>query len=364
MIDSINKNSSSTYYVTELQKRYLDDIRPHVTKKFNRTTKKQAKEVDAMVVEYQKTKCLRLREYIVVSQVKLVYQQVVKFINKYKVNSVNWSIDDVVADANLILLNMIENYDVSKTATFSTYVRNTLNFYLLNKYKEVGQLIRMPSNHIQKIIEYRKKYERYMDIHGEAPPDKTEVDVDGSKYFFDSDLECYLDDVETAKYKDSGIDLDDVWSSSIDDLLQGYPKRVREILHHKIVGNRTFSDINFLLTPNSYEESKACKIGSTTNFSFDGVEFEVLFDINAPKKTHFTIAETKFKTSSSEIILTLDYKLADEEKTDLKFKGKTKDKYKYSIRLKKRGVFKRSTEVKNIYEAVIHELRLKNYGSR
>lgn len=119
------------------------------------------------------------RDLIIYSQLKLVYLYAKKF--HITQNGTNISEEDLVGFANLILMEIIDDYvpfteGKSELNNFSSFIRTWLEFNLHTELKKYGLVIKLPPNKITEISLQKKLISKYEQVNGEPPRHGDHVD--------------------------------------------------------------------------------------------------------------------------------------------------------------------------------------------
>jgi DNA-directed RNA polymerase specialized sigma subunit len=119
------------------------------------------------------------RDLIIYSQLKLVYLYAKKF--HITQNGTNISEEDLVGFANLILMEIIDDYvpfieGKSELNNFSSFIRTWLEFNLHTELKKYGLAIKLPPNKITEISLQKKLISKYEQVNGESPRHGDQVD--------------------------------------------------------------------------------------------------------------------------------------------------------------------------------------------
>jgi DNA-directed RNA polymerase specialized sigma subunit len=177
----------------EIEKRYLPEIDniikrnfPEYFKKLKGLSKQKRKEIIILsqseiidLFEKYKKGDLFSRDLLIYSQLKLVYLYTKKF--HISNNGTNISEEDLLGFANLILLEMLENYNPYKNEnqneinSFSSYIRTWLEFNLHTELKKYGLTIKLPSNKITEITLQKRYISKYEQRYGEHPKQGDEI---------------------------------------------------------------------------------------------------------------------------------------------------------------------------------------------
>lgn len=175
----------------EIEKRYLPQIDnaikrnfPDYFKKLKGLSKTKRKEISILtqaeiieLFEKYKDGDLYARDLLIYSQLKLVYLYTKRF--HISNNGTNISEEDLLGFANLILLEILEDYNPYKNTNeinnFSSYIRTWLEFNLHTELKKYGLTIKLPSNKITEITLQRRYVSKYEQRYGEAPKHGDEI---------------------------------------------------------------------------------------------------------------------------------------------------------------------------------------------
>lgn len=119
------------------------------------------------------------RDLIIYSQLKLVYLYAKKF--HITQNGTNISEEDLVGFANLILMEIIDDYvpfteGKNELNNFSSFIRTWLEFNLHTELKKYGLAIKLPPNKITEISLQKKLISKYEQVNGESPRHGDHVD--------------------------------------------------------------------------------------------------------------------------------------------------------------------------------------------
>ena len=112
------------------------------------------------------------RNLMIYSQLKLVYLYAKKF--HITQNGTNISEEDLVGFANLILMEIIDDYvpfteGKNELNSFSSFIRTWLEFNLHTELKKYGLAIKLPPNKITEISLQKKLISKYEQVNGESP---------------------------------------------------------------------------------------------------------------------------------------------------------------------------------------------------
>lgn len=171
----------------ELEKRYLPQIDnaikrnfPDYFKKVKGLSKSKRKEISILtqteiieLFDRYKQGDLEARDLLIYSQLKLVYLYTKKF--HITNNGTNISEEDLLGFANLILLEILEDYNPYKDKTdneinnFSSFIRTWLEFNLHTELKKYGLTIKLPSNKITEITLQKRYLSKFEQRYGELP---------------------------------------------------------------------------------------------------------------------------------------------------------------------------------------------------
>jgi DNA-directed RNA polymerase specialized sigma subunit len=177
----------------EIEKRYLPEIDnaikrnfPEYFKKLKGLSKHRRKEITMLsqseiidLFEKYKNGDLFARDLLIYSQLKLVYLYTKRF--HICNNGTNISEEDLLGFANLILLEILEDYnpykdkDSNEINSFSSYIRTWLEFNLHTELKKYGLTIKLPSNKITEITLQKRYISKYEQRHGEHPKHGDEI---------------------------------------------------------------------------------------------------------------------------------------------------------------------------------------------
>lgn len=177
----------------EIEKRYLPEIDnaikrnfPEYFKKLKGLSKHKRKEITMLsqseiinLFEKYKHGDLLARDLLILSQLKLVYLYTKRF--HITNNGTNISEEDLLGFANLILLEILDDYnpykdkDSNEINSFSSYIRTWLEFNLHTELKKYGLTIKLPSNKITEITLQKRYISKYEQRHGEYPKHGDEI---------------------------------------------------------------------------------------------------------------------------------------------------------------------------------------------
>jgi DNA-directed RNA polymerase specialized sigma subunit len=177
----------------EIEKRYLPEIDnaikrkfPDYFKKIKGLSKSKRKEISILtqseiidLFEKFKEGDLESRDLLIYSQLKLVYLYTKRF--HISNNGTNISEDDLLGFANLILLEILEDYnpykdkEANEINNFSSYIRTWLEFNLHTELKKYGLTIKLPSNKITEITLQKRYISKFEQRYGELPRHGDEI---------------------------------------------------------------------------------------------------------------------------------------------------------------------------------------------
>lgn len=177
----------------EIEKRYLPQIDnvikrnfPDYFKKLKGLSKSKRKEIAILsqseiidLFERYKEGDLNARDLLIYSQLKLVYLYTKRF--HITNNGTNISEEDLIGFANLILLEILADYNPYKDKnsneinSFSSYIRTWLEFNLHTEIKKYGLTIKLPSNKITEITLQKRYVSKYEQRYGEQPKHGDEI---------------------------------------------------------------------------------------------------------------------------------------------------------------------------------------------
>ena len=177
----------------EIEKRYLPEIDnaikrkfPDYFKKIKGLSKSKRKEISILtqseiidLFKRYKEGDLESRDLLIYSQLKLVYLYTKRF--HISNNGTNISEDDLLGFANLILLEILEDYnpykdkEANEINNFSSYIRTWLEFNLHTELKKYGLTIKLPSNKITEITLQKRYISKFEQRYGELPKHGDEI---------------------------------------------------------------------------------------------------------------------------------------------------------------------------------------------
>jgi RNA polymerase primary sigma factor len=202
-------------------------------KKFKPLSKK---ELNDLILEYQKTKCKKTLEKILYANLKLVRY----IINKYYRSLVHDSYyTDLFQCGCIGLIDAVDKFKVSKGYSFSTYAFSAIKRKILRGIQDLPKTIRLPnyiyslnSNYIKIKKEY---YEKGIEVNDDILAGKLKIskeDLKRNKNYLNNDTES-LENLNGILYTDENydnVDYNNYLNSIISKILAKLTQKERDII--------------------------------------------------------------------------------------------------------------------------------------
>jgi DNA-directed RNA polymerase sigma subunit (sigma70/sigma32) len=173
----------------ELEKKYLPTIDLKLRREFPEIFKRKETGKRRKVQNLTETETVRLfalyksgneqaSNKLILSQLKLVYLYAKKF--HLSLNGTALPEDDIVGFANLILLEILPEYEPymnGKFCSLASYIRTWLEYNLLAKIKEYGLVVRLPTNKISELTLRKRYLGHYVQKHNEQPGHGDSIEI-------------------------------------------------------------------------------------------------------------------------------------------------------------------------------------------
>lgn len=204
------------------------------------------------------------RDKLIISQLKMIYSNVLEFKRKY--SNLDLEVEDLLGYANEILIQILDKYEPynedGKVNKFPSFVRTWVNWYLLNKVKNVGNTVRIPVNVIRN-MKNNAKIERHLAKKDKCPVLGKVYQV-GSKKFKYKKLKGYnMDDIsDHTSIENQDTNIDDI-KQYVKKILNDFEYRIFDMKFIKSFSN---NDISLTLEPFSPESYERFRLRAINTF--------------------------------------------------------------------------------------------------
>ena len=184
------------------------------------------------------------REQLICANLRLVVYIAKQYRNQYL------SIEELVAEGNIGLINAVDKYDYTMGYRFSTCATPWVKQAILKALTDKGRVVRLPAHIYQQITQLKRFYEEYVNNHGHEPTreeiaaglnmtsDKVDLLLQWKQDALSIDMP--LDDEEKNSLGDiiedehcvspSDYAAESILSDTIEKILSRYPKRTQTII--------------------------------------------------------------------------------------------------------------------------------------